>query len=289
MDNYDEMLQKALQGNTNFSISQVFSEAWQKVKGVKGSYWGAFGLYFVAVIVIAVVVGVIATLTAFYFLPPDVLRQAAEHNQHLSQMPLSYIIFQCGIQLVQLIIMICVYFPMIAGIMLIGLRWVINKEVSAYYVTKFYKKSYILRFFLMWLFIVLVLLIPTFIIGFIAGILSVAQFTFPLKAILVAICVMLVLLIIYLMVSFLFAMPLVIDRFLKAWEALNVSRKVVTQHWFRVFFLFFFLSILMVISAIPIGIPLIWTMPWAYNVIAITYRELFGIAGQDPVTLSEPK
>lgn len=286
MRNYDELLQKGIVGDTHFSIGATFSEAWQRVKGVKGSFWGGFGLYFAIAIGVAIVIGIITSIVSAVLLPTEAMRHAAAQGQSLSQLPLSYILFQIGIQIVQLVMTICVYFPMLAGLMLIGLRWVNHKEVSALYVTRFFKKEYITRFFFMWLAMFLIVLIPMMLVGVIAGIVSVAQLTLPLKALLVTVCVLLVLGLIYLLVGFCFAMPLIIDRFLKGWESLNVSRIVVTHHWFRVFFLFFFAGILFMLSAIPLGIPLIWTMPWVYNVFSITYRELFGIAGQDPVSLN---
>ncbi len=40
---------------------------------------------------------------------------------------------------------------------------------------------------------------------------------------------------IYLSVAYLFAMPLIIDRGLRSWQALELSRQAVTKAWFRVF------------------------------------------------------
>lgn len=286
MRNYDELLQKGMVGDTHFSIEATFSEAWQRVKGVKGSFWGGFGLYFAIAIGIAIIIGIITSIASVILLPTEAMRHAAAQGQSLSQLPLSYILFQAGIEIIQLIVTICVYFPMLAGLMLISLRWINHKEVSAFYVTRFFKKDYFIRFFFMWLWMFLIILIPMALVGFIAEILNVAQMILPLKALLVTVGILIVLALIYLLVSFCFAMLLIVDRFLKGWESLNVSRIVVTHHWFRVFFLFFFAGILFVLSAIPLGIPLIWTMPWVYNVFSIAYRELFGIAGQDPVTLN---
>lgn len=289
MSNYDEALQKAIAGGSNFSIGSIYSEAWQKVKGIKGSFWGGVGLYFAAVILISFIIGIIGTIVGHWLLPNEALRHAAAQGSlSLSQLPRSYIFFQVGVEVIQLILTICVYFPMLAGIMLIGLRWVNNKEVSAWYTTKFFEKGYITRFFFMWLCMTLIMFIPMFVVGVVIGVLQVATLTLPFKAMLVTLCVLGILVLIYLAVGFAFAMPLIVDRFLKGWESLNVSRKVVTHHWFKLFFQLLFAGILFILSAIPLGIPLIWTMPWVYNVISITYRELFGIAGQDPVSLNQP-
>lgn len=286
MKNYDESLQNALIGNYNFTIRSVFSEAWQKVYGVKASIWGGIGLYIAIIIAIAIIMGIISAIASFLFLPADVMKHSAEQMQSLSETSASFIIFQLVFQLIEFFLTICVYFPMLAGILLISMRWIIGKEKSAYYVTKFWTKAYIFRFFMMWVLMMLCLMIPMAFVGIVSGIISITQLTIPLKALLITVMVLLILGSIYLMFGFVFAMQLIIDRFLKGGEALNISRKVVTYHWFKVFFLFIFMAILLAISAIPLGIPLIWTLPWAYNVIAIAYKNIFGIAGKDPVSLA---
>jgi hypothetical protein len=45
------------------------------------------------------------------------------------------------------------------------------------------------------------------------------------------------------------------------WEAMELSRKTVTKHWFKVFGLMFLLSILMGLGALAFGIGLIWAVP----------------------------
>jgi hypothetical protein len=48
---------------------------------------------------------------------------------------------------------------------------------------------------------------------------------------------------------------------MNVWEAMELSRKAVTKHWFKVFALFFLLSLIMTLGALALGIGLIWAVP----------------------------
>ncbi|WP_068830612.1 hypothetical protein [Pseudomonas sp. BMS12] len=82
---------------------------------------------------------------------------------------------------------------------------------------------------------------------------------------------------IYLGVAYMLAMPLVIERGLSPWQALEASRKAITQHWFKVFGLFLLLGLIMAVSMIPLGIGLIWTMPLFIISMGVLYRTIFGV------------
>ena len=82
---------------------------------------------------------------------------------------------------------------------------------------------------------------------------------------------------IYLVLGYYFAIPLVIDRGLGASEALKVSRRTVQPVWFPLFFLVLGMCVIIFLSALPLGIGLFWTIPWAYNVTGVIYRDLFGV------------
>lgn len=66
---------------------------------------------------------------------------------------------------------------------------------------------------------------------------------------------------IYLSIAYVFALPLIADKGMDVWEAMELSRKVVTKHWFKVFGLFLLLSLIMALGALALGIGLIWAAP----------------------------
>ena len=82
---------------------------------------------------------------------------------------------------------------------------------------------------------------------------------------------------IYLGVAYMLAMPLVIERGLSPWQALETSRKAINQHWFKVFGLFLVLDLIMALSMIPLGIGLIWSMPLFIISMGVLYRTIFGV------------
>ena len=76
---------------------------------------------------------------------------------------------------------------------------------------------------------------------------------------------------IYLSVAYAFVLPLIADKNMGVWEAMEHSRKTVTKRWFKVAGLMGLLSIAMFISAIPLGVGLVWTVP-------LMFVTLYGLA-----------
>ena len=81
----------------------------------------------------------------------------------------------------------------------------------------------------------------------------------------------------YLGVAYALAIPLVVERGLSPWQALEASRKAITQHWFKVFGLFLLLALIFMVSAIPLGIGLVWSMPLFVVAMGVLYRTIFGV------------
>lgn len=82
---------------------------------------------------------------------------------------------------------------------------------------------------------------------------------------------------IYLAVAYLLAIALVVERGLSPWQALEASRKAITQHWFKVFGLLIVLGLIIIVSAIPLGIGLVWSIPLMVVAMGVLYRTIFGV------------
>ena len=80
---------------------------------------------------------------------------------------------------------------------------------------------------------------------------------------------------IYLVISYAFTYTLIVDKGLGIWEAMELSRKTVTKQWFKFFGLSLVSGIIVIISAIPFGIGLIWTIPMSYIAYGLLYHHLF--------------
>jgi len=85
---------------------------------------------------------------------------------------------------------------------------------------------------------------------------------------------------IYLSLAYMLTIPLIIDKGLGPWQAMEVSRKAISKHWFKVFGLYFIMALIYMVSMIPLGLGVIWTMPMFIMVTGVLYREIFGVSEQ---------
>lgn len=81
---------------------------------------------------------------------------------------------------------------------------------------------------------------------------------------------------IYLAVCWYFATPLVVDRELRFWHAMELSRKVVTKHWFVVFGCGFVFGLLAMCGIIACCIGIFATMPLGLMALMYAYEDMFG-------------
>ena len=74
-----------------------------------------------------------------------------------------------------------------------------------------------------------------------------------------------------------FGGPLIVIENLGPIAALKRSIRTVNQHFFAYAGLFLLLGILMILSAIPFGLGLLWTLPLYFNAYGAVYRKAFGV------------
>jgi uncharacterized membrane protein len=84
---------------------------------------------------------------------------------------------------------------------------------------------------------------------------------------------------VYLSVSWVFALPLVIDRGLGFWEAMEVSRRVVSKHWFITFAFLLVIGLLGACGAIACCIGVLVTIPIALAALMYAYEDIFSRQG----------
>ena len=82
---------------------------------------------------------------------------------------------------------------------------------------------------------------------------------------------------IYLYFAYLMAMPLMLEKKLGIWEALEASRKAITHKWFLFFGFFVVQMLILSLAFIPLGLGLIWVIPMLIVLIGILYQRVFGI------------
>lgn len=164
--------------------------------------------------------------------------------------------------LVSLIVTIIAY-PMLAGILILGINRAAGRPLNFNETFNHFAKT-----------------VPLFILAFLTLLLTyLGLLLFILPGI-------------YLGLAYMLAIPVMIEHNVSPWQAMEASRKGITQHWFKVFGLFLVLGLIIMVSAIPLGIGLIWTMPMAIITMGVLYRIIFGprAAGQQTVQtpISQP-
>jgi uncharacterized membrane protein len=81
--------------------------------------------------------------------------------------------------------------------------------------------------------------------------------------------------VIYLAVSWMFALPLIIDRQMNFWAAMSVSRKVVSRHWWMVFGFLMVCGLLNCAGFAACCIGIFITMPLVFGALMYAYEDIF--------------
>jgi len=82
---------------------------------------------------------------------------------------------------------------------------------------------------------------------------------------------------IYLAVGYAMTIPLIVDRKMSPWQAMETSRKAIHGEWWKIFGLFIVVGLIFMVSMVPLGLGLIWTWPMFIVLGGVVYRSLFGI------------
>ena len=87
---------------------------------------------------------------------------------------------------------------------------------------------------------------------------------------------------IYLAIGYIMMMPLIVDKNMGPWQALETSRKAVTKHWFPIFGFMIVMMLLYVAGFLALVIGLIWALPTLSIAYGVLYRNMFGGAETSP-------
>ncbi len=81
---------------------------------------------------------------------------------------------------------------------------------------------------------------------------------------------------VYLAVGYMFVLPLVIDKRMDVWTAMEVSRRVVHQQWWMTFALAIVAALMVLAGALAFGVGVILAVPVATAALMYAYDDLFG-------------
>jgi len=149
------------------------------------------------------------------------------------------------------IVAIAATMPVVAGITIMGIRHAQNKSVSPGSVFNYFHR---IPGAILWYILMSLMIMLGYILLIIPGI--------------------------YLSFAYMFSLPLMIEKDMTAWQALEASRKAVTRIWFRATGFLLLVMLLVTLGIIPLTIPLIWIVPWVSLAYAMIYFKLFGAEAQ---------
>lgn len=81
---------------------------------------------------------------------------------------------------------------------------------------------------------------------------------------------------IYFMVSYLFASAIVVDYGVEFWQAMEISRRLVGKHWFRMFGFMLLLILINLLGAMALGVGMLVSIPVSSCALAVAYRGIVG-------------
>ena len=149
------------------------------------------------------------------------------------------------------LVLMAVSTPLWAGLFIIGLRRAVDAPIEAGQVLSCFRYT-----------------LPLFVLSVVMTILMMLGFF------------LLILPGIYLATAYILAVPLMVDKNLGFWQALETSRKAVTRRWFSIFGLMLVLMFINFIAMIPLGLGLIWSAPMSIIAFGVLYRNIFGCSSQ---------
>jgi hypothetical protein len=152
------------------------------------------------------------------------------------------------VMIVSQIVVGLVTYPLYAGITILGIKRSVGAATNAFMVFDYYSK--IIPIFL--LYVAMMLLIG---LGL----------------------VLLIIPGIYLAVAYSMAIPLLVEKNMGIWEALETSRKAIHKCWFKMFGLYLVILVVVLLALLPLGIGLIWAVPLVNVVMGVVYRNLFSV------------
>ncbi len=280
----DTRLEAALAGEYSLSIKNIFDEAWEKTLGFKTVYWEAMGIG------ILIAIGMVLLGTLFYVAISMVLGHVpASWDQFYKILEST----EKDPRLIQVIMIIFEYIglfiilPILAGFLMLAIRRVSNLPIRVGTIFDYYHKPW--RYLLADIWISFFFQnMPAFLTGsvalYLAGYMGIVAYWLCIP---VAITIG-----IYAYISYFFAIPLLADRKLTTWRALETSRKVVGCHWFEVCrTVLVILLVTILIPAIVIALlasnihPILWVLviifvwlfPFSALSMGILYRDVMGV------------
>jgi len=230
--------------NTNYSLPvfETLQTSWSKVHGSKSTIWGALLLLLVIMIGLGICNYII---TAF-----------AKPIQPL----INFFVQVIGI-----------LFGM--GMLYMGIKRAQDLPISYNQLFRAFDDWLWVSIIAVYILQVLIMTIP--IMCFMLGLFLYAlMHTVTALVLTIILCIASLFLTIYLAVRMMLSMAFVVDKKTNPWESIKLSFRATQSNFWRLVGIFLLQILIVFISAIPLGIGLIWTIPFKYINFGMIYKNL---------------
>lgn len=238
----------------NLAIGQTIKETWACVRGFKGAFWLAFLIIILISGGIELIDGSLSTVAS------NITNQTLQSTVTISAVVIAFISN-----------IVSILFSM--GFVYLGLRRAADLSVSASMVFKGFSSPYIVKLILL---------------EVIKGLLVLAFLCIPLiidlimvptqgKALMITIDIICFIVAYLVFIRLSLAELAIFDQNLGAIEALKLSFHATKGKIWRIFWIGFLALLIIVVSVIPLGIGLIWTLPFITLIYPVIYKKLVGI------------
>lgn len=231
-----------MNGTYLIPIRDTIETAWQKVSGSKLPIWGAFGLVFLIMFCFGLVSG------AMQFFTPKLAW-----------------VFGAIMELFGVLLQ--------AGILYLGIQRAKDSPIAANLVFRAVNSSLAWKVIAVMILVVLILVIP--ILFEVAGLfLTITQQNTLLQVVGCIISLISSIAIIYLAIRMKLSIGFVVDRESDPWQAIQQSFNATRCNVWRLIGIYLIQALIVFISAIPLGIGLIWTIPFSLILYGTMYQRL---------------
>lgn len=255
----------------SFSIRNSIKESWSRVSGFKATAIGAF--------VIVLLFQFVLALILIYGFGLNVMEQPTVPNPSTIQ-DWSKILAP-GISNW---IIFLVSFPIFYGLYFLGIKRSVNLPVKALMIFGAYRLylrllGVVILQCILWAIIVGLIALAVLFFFILSSFISITIIGIVMKAI----GVIIGLLLLYFFIGLVIFTPyLVMDKKIGVFKSFKLSWRGFKQHGIKIIITFFIMSLIIFVSAIPLGIGLIWTIPLAIILFGVIYRTIFGVSVNKP-------
>lgn len=245
----------------DFSIKDLFAEAWQRVKGTKATYLGS-GILCCLILQALTILGFVMTYLYAGSLDPA-LRPVAIGT--LSSRVIAFFLA----------------YPLYAGLSLLAVYRSVNQPIKIKRIFSAYRsagKLFIILFCTYFTtYLIAILSFTGFELVHILGIKTYSIIPIWLQVLQILIGAIGVFITIYIFQCFMFTSLLVLEKRLGVFAAIKASFLGFKQHGFKIMVTIILFLIVYLISLLPLFIGIIWSLPWALNIKGILYRTIYGV------------